>query len=196
MPAEQAYDVFLSYHSSSQKPVEALAQRLRDAGLEVFFDRWSLVPGAPWQEALEEALAASRTITAFISPGGLGPWQTEEVRVALDLRVRQVPERVIPTLLPGSSEAEVPSFLSRLTWVDLRKGIDDPEAFKRLLAGIRGEAPGVPEPAHAAKSSRPTFEPPPPPSHFVGRDHEIRELGPVVQMDPEESERHHQPHRE
>jgi hypothetical protein len=36
----------------------------------------------------------------------------------------------------------LPSFLLRFTWVDFSAGIDDPVAFSRLVAGIRGQAPG------------------------------------------------------
>ena len=50
------YDVFLS-HSSVDKPgVEELARRLKKEGIEPFLDKWNLIPGQPWQEALEEAL--------------------------------------------------------------------------------------------------------------------------------------------
>jgi hypothetical protein len=29
-----------------------------------------------------------------------------------------------------------------MTWVDFREGLDDPEALKNLVAGIRGLVPG------------------------------------------------------
>jgi len=67
------------------------------------------------------------------------------MRSALDERVRDKSLRVIPVLLPGADpkdEKTLPRFLRRLTWVDFRAGIDDRDAFRRLVAGIRGEAPG------------------------------------------------------
>ena len=74
-----SYDVFLS-HSSADKPaVEELARKLQDAGIEPFLDKWHLIPGDPWQEALEEALGASRTCAVFLGPKGLGSWQNEEI---------------------------------------------------------------------------------------------------------------------
>src|SRR3954451_24372943 len=96
------YDVFLS-HSSADKPaVEKLALKLREAGIEPFLDKWHLIPGDPWQEALEEALDASRTCAVFLGPKGLGAWQNEEMRSALETRVGDRAFRVIPVLLPGS----------------------------------------------------------------------------------------------
>ena len=58
-PSSSQYDVFLS-HSSGDKPVvEELARRLKKEGIEPFLDKWNLIPGQPWQEALEEALDQS-----------------------------------------------------------------------------------------------------------------------------------------
>jgi WD40 repeat protein len=139
------FDVFLS-HSSADKPeVEDLAHKLREVGIEPFLDKWHLIPGEPWQEALEDALDQSRTCAVFLGPGGIGAWQNEEMRSALETRVRDKSSRVIPVLLPGSFEPqteELPRFLRRLTWVDFRKDLDDEDAFRRLVSGIRGEAPG------------------------------------------------------
>src|SRR6185436_12805657 len=41
---------------------------------------------------------------------------------------------------PGKEK--LPRFLSRLAWVDFRAGLDDEDAFRRLLAGIKGKPPG------------------------------------------------------
>jgi hypothetical protein len=139
------YDVFLSHNSSDKSVVETIASQLEEAGLRPFLDKWHLVPGEPWQEGLEIALENSTTCVVFLGPNGLGPWENEEMRLALDRRVRDQGFRVIPVLLPGDNlKAPVtpPSFLSRLTYVDFRKGLADHETFRRLVAGIRGVPPG------------------------------------------------------
>ncbi len=138
------YDVFLSHASADKPAVEHLARKLREKGLEPFLDKWHLVPGEPWQEALEDALDQSRTGAVFLGKA-LGPWQNEEMRSALDEQVRHRSYRVIPVLLPGGKQPDdrdLPRFLRRRTWVDFRAGLDDEDAFRRLLAGSRGEAPG------------------------------------------------------
>jgi hypothetical protein len=69
------------------------------------------------------------------------------MRVALNQRVRDPDFRVIPVLLPDASMPErsrLPPFLARLTWVDFRAGLDDADAFYRLVCGIKGVAPGPP----------------------------------------------------
>ena len=171
---QHIYDVFLSHHSGDKPQVEALAARLEDEeGLKPFLDKWHLIPGAPWQEALEEALDQSGTCAVFLGPGGLGPWENEEMRVALDERVRNKSFRVIPVLLPGAKpkdEKTLPRFLSRLTWVDFRGGLDYPETFRRLVAGIRGLPPGR-QPAFTQQEDTRIFSLPFPRNRFfTGRD--------------------------
>ena len=133
--ADFKYDVFLSHNSTDKAAVEQLAHRLADeATLQPFLDKWHLIPGEPWQEALEEALNQSRTCAVFLGQGRLGPWENEEMRAALDERVRNPGFRVIPVLLPNAQMPErgrLPRFLSRLTLVDFRQGLEDGEAFYR-----------------------------------------------------------------
>jgi WD40 repeat protein/energy-coupling factor transporter ATP-binding protein EcfA2 len=140
------YDVFFSHNSADKAAVEELARRLRDeAQLEPFLDKWHLVPGEPWQEALEQALDVSRSCAVFLGPKGLGTWENEEMRAALDIRASRPGYRVIPVLLPGARLPErgrLPRFLARHTWVDFRPGLDDADAFHRLVCGIQGIAPG------------------------------------------------------
>ena len=141
MATEATYDVFLSHATHDKPKVEDLARRLKAEGLKPFLDKWHLVPGEPWQEAIEIAMARSRTCLVFVGPGPLGPWQNEEMRSALDMRVRDNSRRVIPVLLPGASLSVLPPFLARLTWVDFRSGFNDPQAFQRLVRGIQGKEP-------------------------------------------------------
>jgi hypothetical protein len=100
---QHLYDVFLSHQSGDKPQVETIAAWLADKeGLKPFLDKWHLIPGEPWQETLEDALDRSRTCAVFLGPSKLGPWENEEMRVALDDRVRNKLFRVIPVLLPGA----------------------------------------------------------------------------------------------
>jgi len=139
------YDVFLSHNSQDKPAVEEIARRLTEAGINPFLDKWHLIPGEPWQEGLEGAIDTSHTCAVFLGQAGLGTWENEEMRAALDIRAGRPDFRVIPVLLPGARLPErgrLPRFLARLTWVDFRPGLDDPRAFHELLCGIQGIAPG------------------------------------------------------
>lgn len=137
------YNTFLSYNSADRPLVASIAVALRDAaGIEVFYDEWSLVPGDAWQEELEKSLWASASCAIFIGANGFGPWHKEEMRSALERRVGDQTFRVIPVLLPSSSVAAapaVPLFLRRYSWVDFRQGLDDRKEFERLVRGILGQ---------------------------------------------------------
>jgi WD40 repeat protein/energy-coupling factor transporter ATP-binding protein EcfA2 len=140
------YDVFLSHNIKDKFIVAQIGRLLQEKeGLRPFLDKWHLVPGKPWQEEIEEALQESKTVAVFVGPHEIGTWHNEEMRVALNLRTQDPDFSVIPVLLPGANMPErgkMPPFLSRLTWVDLRGGIEDEDAFARLVSGIRGVAPG------------------------------------------------------
>lgn len=139
------YDIFFSHNNADKLAVEKLAQRLVKEGIQPWLDTWNLIPGEPWQEEIEEALDACKTVVVFLGPAGINPWENEEMRSALEVRVYDKSRRVIPVFLPGAPDPRdrpLPRFLRRLTWVDFRGGLDDEVAFQRLVAGIRGMAPG------------------------------------------------------
>lgn len=63
------FDVFLSYNRSDHTPARDVARALRARGLRVWLDEWELVPGRPWQEALERAILDAGS-TAVLLGGG------------------------------------------------------------------------------------------------------------------------------
>jgi hypothetical protein len=72
MSAEFQFDVFLSHNSADKPRVRRLAERLRAAGLRVWFDEWIIQPGDDIYLAIERGLEASRTLVLCLSPAALG----------------------------------------------------------------------------------------------------------------------------
>jgi TIR domain/Leucine rich repeat len=142
MAPNSRFQLFLSHNSADKPAVEALAGRLRAAGIEPWLDVWHLIPGDPWQPA-----------AVCVGPGGLGPWQHEEMRVAIGRRVDTGRGagpadrfRVIPVLLPGAERPQrssLPPFLTQTTWVEFRRSLDEQEPLRRLVCGARGVEPGA-----------------------------------------------------
>lgn len=150
---KRKFNVFLSHNNADKPAVEAIARKLVKEGIEPWLDKWNLIPGEPWHEAIVDALNSCESCAVFIGPSGIGPWQNEEMRAAIDRRVRESQGRfrVIPVLLPGSKRDErsrLPTFLVATAWVEFRHTVDDKESFRRLLCGIKGLEPG-PEPGQA-----------------------------------------------
>jgi hypothetical protein len=136
----EAFDVFLSHNSKDDDVVRELGSALRARQLRVWLDEWELVPGRPWQEAVEQAIATTRSAAVLVGVAGLGPWEVSEMRACLELCVeRHMP--VIPVLLPGAPvKPTLPLFLRRFTWVDLREGLSE-AGLDRLQWGITGIKP-------------------------------------------------------
>lgn len=140
------YDVFLSYNSKDKTAVENIARLLRNEhSLKVWLDTWNLIPGEVVQKELEDALDACQTVAVFVGESGIGPWENEEMRSAIEERVKDPKRRVIPVLLPGAPNKDnlkLPRFLRLALWVDFRSGLDDKDALYRLYCGVTGQAPG------------------------------------------------------
>ena len=138
------FDAFLSYNSQDRAAVEELERRLRREGLALYLEVRELAPGREFQPALAQALGDSKTCVMFLGPSGLGPWQAEELQVAIDKRVRDRDFHVIPVLLPGSErprrgDVAHLEFLINASWVEFLKSLDDEKEFQRLVWGITGK---------------------------------------------------------
>lgn len=146
------FDVFLSHNSKDKPEVEQLARMLEKTyAIKCWLDKWNLIPGEPWQEDLEKALDDSQTVAIFVGPNSISPWANEEMRSALETRVHDKARRVIPVLLPGAPDNRdlaLPRFLTRLTWVDFRSGLENKDTLNRLYCGIKGIHPASEFPRH------------------------------------------------
>src|SRR5215510_14583660 len=110
------FDVFLSHNRKDKPTVRAIGEALSARNLTVWLDEWQLVPGEPWQEALENIIETTKAAAVLVGQDGLGPWEQPEMRACLSEYVeRKLP--VIPVLLPGApKKPKLPIFLRALTW--------------------------------------------------------------------------------
>jgi len=151
MSTGQQYDVFLSHAHEDREWVEALAQRLTDErGINVWLDRWVLVPGQSWQQGMAKGLGEAGTCAVCLGEKTPTGWFGQEIEQALNMQAHQPTFRVIPVLLPDAAEdltEIIPPFLDLRTWADFRKGADSEYAFHVLVQGIKGEPVGRWSPA-------------------------------------------------
>lgn len=137
MARTEHFDVFLSHNSKDKPTVIQLSDELRTRGLRVWLDVEELIPGRPFQQALERVIQTTASAAILVGKDGLGPWEIPEMRACLQEFVRRALP-VIPVFLPGApTSPELPLFLREFIWVDLRDGITKP-GIDRLVWGITG----------------------------------------------------------
>jgi TIR domain-containing protein/HNH endonuclease len=138
--ASKDFDVFLSHNSKDKLAVRKIAEALRHESLRPWLDEDELIPGRPWQKALDEIIETCRTAAVLVGPSGLGPWQEPEMMACLSEFVnRKLP--VLLVLLPGAPDIpKLPLLLKTLTWVDMREGLSGLN-WDHLIWGITGKKP-------------------------------------------------------
>jgi energy-coupling factor transporter ATP-binding protein EcfA2 len=140
------FDIFLSHNSADKASVESIGHKLETEGLKPWLDKWCFVPGQPWQEELATILRSCPTMGVFIGQNGLGDWAREELLVAQNRAAKERSFRLIPILLPGVSDpfdyGNLPPFLGQRTWVDFRRGLEQPQPLSILINAIKGLPPG------------------------------------------------------
>ncbi len=135
MSAGFQYDVFLSHNHADKPRVRQLAEKLKAAGLRVWFDEWTVKPGDDIYLAVERGLEMARTQVLCLSAAALGSqWVTLERSTVLFRDPTNAGRRFIPLLL---ADCDLPDTLRRYKYVDYR--MEDAPAFRELLSCLRPE---------------------------------------------------------
>lgn len=133
-----AFDVFLSHNVQDKLRVRALAERLRRAGLRVWFDEWNIRSGDIIALKVDEGLEQSRVLVLCLSPQALASeWVALERSTAIHRDPSNQGRRFIPLLL---AYCELPDTLRRYKYVDLREETD--AGFAEVLEACRPDSVG------------------------------------------------------
>lgn len=125
-----AFDVFLSHSAHDKLVVRALAERLRTAGLRVWFDEWAVKPGDDLDLARERGLAVSSTLVLCLTPAAVeADWITLERSTVLFRNPANLGRRFVPLLL---ADCDLPDTMLWYKCVDFRQESDS--ACTELLA--------------------------------------------------------------
>ena len=182
----RSFDVFLCHGAHDAAGAERLASALKAAGIEPWLDGWYLSAGEDQdqQTAITAAIRASATCAVLVGPHGLGDWESGALGLVLRRAERDRTFRLFPVLLPGLSEpfdaTTLPLVAWTQPWVDLRAGVDQPNALVQLSGAIRGTLPQPTWPAGLAEPRCPyrglqSFEEDDA-ELFFGRDADVQRL--------------------
>jgi cellulose biosynthesis protein BcsQ len=135
---QKKYDVFFSYDHADVQAVSTIAARLKSYNVQEFFAEQDILPGENVEEAFNTAIRMSSTVAVFIGSNGIDTKRQTQILSEVAAIDRDPNRRIIPVLLPGTNSSSVPDFLRKVSWVDFNRGLDDEDAFRRLLSGITG----------------------------------------------------------
>jgi TolB-like protein/Flp pilus assembly protein TadD len=161
--------VFLSYASQDAEAAQRIADALRAAGVEVWFDMSELRGGDAWDQKLRRQIRDCALFVPIIStnsearPEGYFrlEWDLADQRSHMIVRHRAF---IVPICLDRTPEfdAGVPESFQRVQWTRLPGGETSPtfvERVRRLLSGEPAEPTGTP-PAAARESAAPSARKP------------------------------------
>ena len=127
------YDVFIS-HSSIDKPaVRALAERLKDDGLRVWFDEWEINIGDMIGLKIEQGLEESRALVPVMSTNAFASdWVMLERHTAIYRDPTNAQRRFIPLRL---DDAEIKGTPKQFAYIDWK--MKDESQYDKLFAACQ-----------------------------------------------------------
>jgi formylglycine-generating enzyme required for sulfatase activity len=138
--------VFLSYSRKDLPFVERLAQDLKAAGLDVWYDLSGLEGGQRWGSEIQNAILQSQYFIIVLSSHSVGSeWVEKEFMYAHNLK-----RKIVPIL---HHDCEPPMWVSNLHFIDMQKG----NYQKNLthLLGVLGVENGTEKDDHPDKFEKP-----------------------------------------
>ncbi len=120
-------EVFLSYATEDYKYAKKIYDSLQGGGVNVWFDRVSLLPGQQWRDAIKKSIKESRYFLALLSSHSISKkgFVQKELRIALE-ELEEYPEDdiyIIPIRLDNCIIRS--GKISDLHWVDMFKSYQD-----------------------------------------------------------------------
>lgn len=123
---------FFSYAHEDKEFAERIVRDLLDAGVNVWFDKWDIMPGdSIIQKIFNEGLSQCDTFLLLLSQSSVNSrWVKEELDFAVVKKIEGL-TRLIPIL---KETCEIPGPLKALLWVDLSQDFD--EGIREIVKAI------------------------------------------------------------
>ena len=140
-PFDFRYDVFLSHSAEDRAAVSDIAERLKSAGLRVWFDAWFRYSGDGALAKIEELLEHSRVLVLCVSANAFGPdWAQLEAGTFRFRDPQDKERRFIPLSLDATpTKGSLAQFL-HIRWFSEQRE----QEYANLLDACRPPPRGVP----------------------------------------------------
>lgn len=127
--------LFLSHNSADKPFVRRVADDLESQGLNVWLDERKMKAGDSITDGIAEGMSSYDAFLIFLSQRSVNaPWVKEELRIALNKRIRTLGKlKIIPILL---EDCEIPLFLEDYIHVDFSNSGNYQDSFNFLCDSI------------------------------------------------------------
>lgn len=126
-------NVFVSYRTPDAALAERLASCMRDAGHDVWLDRWEIVVGDSIVEQINNGLSSmSYLLLCYSFAGNDTAWQSREWHPTLARQLAGEPVKILPVRISGGAP---PAIMRDVKYADLCDDWDG--GVRDLLAAIR-----------------------------------------------------------
>src|SRR5262249_22689786 len=130
-----------SHSSQDRRVARDIKNRLDYAGLEVWWDETSLVPGADWVHEIQKAISQADAFVVLVGPESQSAWVRTETAAALSRALENPTFRIIPVLLPGAKSDDLPPLLQSRLGLDLSNSRDVDKSLNTLAETLASETP-------------------------------------------------------
>src|SRR5262245_26870833 len=119
----QKRSIFLCHNRHDKPFVRRVNRELTKTGISTWLDEAEILPGDLLLEELEHGMHSMDYLGVFISPDSIrSQWVKKELNVALTREIEGRKVRVIPLLLAGLLDKDIPIFLIDKYYIDFREG--------------------------------------------------------------------------
>jgi hypothetical protein len=125
-------NVFISHRKADVTLAERLAQEIKAAGHEVWFDDWKIDIGDSIVEKINQGLEGTAYLVLCYSSSGMSDWVNREWMSALARQLSGQSVKILPVLLSGG---ERPAILADIKYADLVK--DWHNGVRDLLKAVK-----------------------------------------------------------
>jgi len=148
--------VFLSHASEDKERfVVDFATRLRERGVDVWLDRWEMLPGDSLvRKIFDEGLAHAEAVIVVVSKYSMAkPWVREELDIAVVNKINKA-SKLIPVVI---DDCAVPQCLQATLWEKIGDLRNYGPSLDRIVLSIFGRSNKPPLGAGPAFSDQPTL---------------------------------------
>ncbi|MEN3334435.1 MAG: hypothetical protein V7641_3800 [Blastocatellia bacterium] len=131
--------VFITYSSEDELVAKKVADTLKAAGLDAWYDKYEIMPGENWAEKIAQGLKESTAMVVLLTPNAL---KSDQVGWSIDYALgdHAYNWRLIPVLLGSPEEFQnnnFPWILRRLKSITLPDRGNSEEGLKQIAQALK-----------------------------------------------------------